>query len=75
VTQSAAIVMIAALRREPPLGAAILYPGTAFFDPQFVTPHSFPLGIALQLYIEIVYLTVVALASWLAPRRRAHCAA
>jgi uncharacterized protein DUF6640 len=50
-------------------GAAILYPGTAFFDPQFVTPNSFPFGIALQVYIEIAHLALIALASWLALRR------
>jgi hypothetical protein len=49
-------------------GASILYPGTAFFDPQFVTPNSFPLGIALQVYIEAVYLILTALAGWLALR-------
>jgi hypothetical protein len=52
-------------------GAAILYPGTAFFDPQFITPGSYPLGVALQIYIEIVNLALVALASWLALRRGA----
>ncbi len=52
-------------------GAAILYPGTAFFDPQFVTPNSYPLGIALQLYIEAGYFLLIGLASWLALRRGA----
>lgn len=55
-------------------GAAILYPGTAFFDPQFVTPNSYPLGIALQLYIGGGYLALTALAGWLALRREAHWA-
>ncbi len=49
-------------------GASIFYPGTAFFDPQFVTPNSFPLGIALQVYIEAGYLILTALAAWLALR-------
>jgi hypothetical protein len=53
-------------------GSAILYPGTAFFDPQFVTPNSFPLGIALQVYIEVGYLALTALAGWLALRPGAH---
>jgi hypothetical protein len=53
-------------------GAAILYPGTAFFDPQFVTPNSYPLGIALQVYIEIANLALILLASWLALRRSAR---
>ena len=52
--------------------AAILYPGTAFFDPQFVTPNSYPLGIALQLYIELGYFVMIGVASWLALRRGAH---
>ena len=55
-------------------GAAILYPGTAFFDPQFITPNSFPLGIALQVHIEIFYLALIALASWLALRPDARWA-
>jgi hypothetical protein len=53
-------------------GASILYPGTAFFDPQFVTPNSFPLGIALQVYIEAGYLALTALAALLALRSGAH---
>ncbi len=53
-------------------GSASLYPGTAFFDPQFVTTNSFPLGIALQVYIEAGYLALTALASWLALRTSAH---
>jgi hypothetical protein len=53
-------------------GASILYPGTAFFDPQFVTPNSYPLGIALQVYIEAGNLALIALASWLALRRGAR---
>ncbi len=52
--------------------AAILYPGAAFFDPQFVTPNSFPLGIALQLYLEAGYFVLIILASWLALRRGAR---
>ncbi len=49
-------------------GAAILYPGTAYFDPQFITPNSYPLGIALQGYIEVANLFLIALAGWLALR-------
>jgi hypothetical protein len=52
--------------------AAILYPGTTFFDPQFVTPDSYPLGIAIQVYIEAGCLSLIALASWLALRRGAR---
>jgi hypothetical protein len=46
--------------------AAILYPGTAFFDPRFVKSNSYPLCIALQLYIEAIYIALIILASWLA---------
>ncbi len=53
-------------------GTAIFYPGTAFFDPQFVTPDSFPLGIALQLYIEAGNFVLIALAAWLALRPSAQ---
>jgi hypothetical protein len=45
---------------------AILYPGTAAFDPEFVTKNSYFLGLAQQNYIEIVYLLFVGLAAWLA---------
>ena len=55
-------------------GAAILYPGTAFFDPQFITTNSYPLGIPQQGYIEIINLALVGLASYLALRRGARWA-
>ncbi len=55
-------------------GAAILYPGAAFFDPQFITPNSFPLGIALQVYIEMFCLALIAVASGLALRPDARWA-
>ncbi len=45
---------------------AILYPGTAAFDPEFVQPNSYVLGLAQQNYIEIVFLALIALAAWLA---------
>jgi hypothetical protein len=45
---------------------AILYPGTAAFDPEFVTSSSYFLGVALQNYIEIVCLVLVGIAAWLA---------
>jgi hypothetical protein len=40
-----------------------------FFDPQFVTPDSYPLAIALQVCIEAAFLSMIALATWLALRR------
>jgi hypothetical protein len=48
---------------------AILYPNTGFFDPEFVTPHSFSLGIPVQAYFEIGFLSLITLASWLAIRK------
>ena len=51
---------------------AILYPHTAFYDPEFVTPSSFPLGLPFQAYFDIGFLTLIALASWLSLRKAAH---
>ena len=51
---------------------AIAYPNTGFFDPEFATPHSFRLGLPAQAYFEIAFLSVIALASWLAIRKSAH---
>ena len=51
---------------------AILYPGTAFYDPEFLTPNSFPLGLPGQAYFEIAFLVVIGLASWLALRKGAR---
>jgi len=45
---------------------AILYPGTAAFDPEFVTPWSYILGLPLQMYIEIVCLVLTGIATWFA---------
>jgi hypothetical protein len=51
---------------------AILYPNTAFYDPEFVTARSFPLGLPGQAYFEIAFLSLIALASWLALRKSAR---
>ena len=51
---------------------AILYPNTAFYDPEFVTSNSFPLGLPGQAYFEIGFLAVIGLASWLALRKDAR---
>jgi hypothetical protein len=51
---------------------AILYPNTAFYDPEFVTANSFPLGLPGQAYFEIGFLAVIGLASWLALRKDAR---
>jgi hypothetical protein len=45
---------------------AILYPGTAAFDPEFVTPNSYFLRLAQQNYIEIFCLVLIGVAAWLA---------
>jgi hypothetical protein len=47
---------------------AILYPGTAAFDPEFVTPTSYLLGLPQQNYIQITYLVLTGIAAWLALR-------
>ena len=50
---------------------AIAYPNTAFYDPEFITADSFPLGLPFQAYFELLFLLLIALASWLAIRRSA----
>ena len=42
---------------------AISYPNTAFYDPEFLTAHSFTLGLPVQAYFEIGFLAVITLAS------------
>jgi len=56
-------------------GLAILYPGTAAIDPEFVTPHSYHLGIENQFYIEVVFLALIAVATWIALRQSARWSA
>jgi hypothetical protein len=51
---------------------AILYPNTAFYDPEFITAHSFSYGLPGQAYFEVVFLSLIALASWLALRKSAR---
>jgi hypothetical protein len=50
---------------------AILYPGTAAFDLEFITPNSYILGLPQQSYIQIVYLLFTGIATWLALRQHA----
>jgi hypothetical protein len=50
---------------------AILYPGTAFYDPEFVLTNGLLLGLPRQIYFNILSLAITALASWLALRRSA----
>src|SRR5437588_2364952 len=52
---------------------AILYPNTAFYDPEFITADSFPFGLPFQAYFQLLFLSLIALASWLAIRRSAKC--
>ena len=51
---------------------AILYPNTAFYDPEFITASSFPLGLPVQAYFELGFLSLITLASWLSIRKAAH---
>ena len=51
---------------------AIAYPNTAFYDPEFITANSFPLGLPVQAYFELGFLSLITLASWLAIRKSAH---
>jgi hypothetical protein len=51
---------------------SILYPDTAFYDPEFITAHSFTFGLPGQAYFEVIFLSLTALASWLALRKSAH---
>ncbi len=50
---------------------AILYPGTAAVDPEFVTSWSYVLGLPLQTYIEIFCLFLTGVAAWLALKKDA----
>ena len=51
---------------------AILYPNTAFYDPEFITAGNRPLGLPAQAYFELGFLSLIALASWLSLRKAAH---
>jgi hypothetical protein len=51
---------------------AISYPNTDFHDPEFRPAHHSRLSLPGQAYFEIGFLSVVALASWLALRKSAH---
>ncbi len=55
-------------------GLAILYPGTAFFDPKFDTPDGYVAGLPAQVPIDVAFLAVTALAAWLALRPNARWA-
>ena len=48
---------------------AIVYPGTAFVDPEFDTPRAYLLGLPAQATIDIIALSLIAVAMYLAARR------
>jgi hypothetical protein len=48
---------------------AIVYPGTAFVDPEFDTPRAYLLGLPAQVTIDIIALSLIAVAAYLAARR------
>jgi hypothetical protein len=45
---------------------AILYPGTAAFDPDTVTPRSTFIGVPVQIYVQLFCFILTGLAAWLA---------
>ncbi|MGO4452399.1 DUF6640 family protein [Phyllobacterium sp. TAF24] len=53
---------------------AILYPGTAFFDPSFDDPRLYVLGLPIQVVLEIIALLLLGIAArlWLSPQDRSH---
>jgi len=51
--------------------AAILYPNTAFYDPEFIPAGNVPSGLPAQAYFELGFLSLITLASWLSLRKSA----
>jgi hypothetical protein len=51
---------------------AILYPGTAVFDPDTIKPMSMISGIPVQTWGEIFFLILIGLATWLALKPNAN---
>jgi hypothetical protein len=50
---------------------AILYPGTAFVDPEYDTPSAYILGFHAQPFLDVVAICLILFAAWLAARRTA----
>jgi len=50
---------------------AILFPGTAAVDPEFVASWSYILGLPAQTYIEIFCIFFTGVAAWLALKKSA----
>ena len=48
---------------------AIVYPGTAFVDPEFDTPRAYLLGLPAQATIDILALSFIAVATYMAAHR------
>ena len=65
LTSVLAAAMFAAIYYIAQAGA-ILYPGTAVFDPDAITPASIILGIPGQVYAEVFSLVLTGLATWFA---------
>jgi hypothetical protein len=47
---------------------AIVYPGTAFMDPEFNTPSAYLLGLPAQVVIDVIALCLISVAYYLAAR-------
>lgn len=50
---------------------SILYPNTAFLDPEFITPNTFTFGLPPQAFFQVGFLLLIAVAGWLALRKSA----
>jgi hypothetical protein len=50
---------------------AIVYPGTAFVDPEFNTQGAYLLGLPAQVVIDVIALGLISVALYLAARRSA----
>jgi hypothetical protein len=48
---------------------AIVYPGTAFVDPEFDTPRAYLLGLPAQATIDIIALCLICVALYLSARK------
>jgi tetrahydromethanopterin S-methyltransferase subunit C len=48
---------------------AIVYPGTAFVDPEFDTSRAYLLGLPAQATIDIIALSLISVAAYLAARK------
>ena len=48
---------------------AIVYPGTAFMDPEFNGPSAYLLGLPAQVVIDMIALVLIAYASFSAARK------